>query len=143
MPWLRTAVETAVRAYASGITVSGDRIQEALSGIDPSDPQALQGIRKRYRRGRRNLRKQLADIFLLLGRRRRLLLARPLRSHSQCSHRHRRSLHRIRNPGRLRRFNHRHMLHHPHLNRIGSRVLLNRTIASCVVFARSGFRRCT
>ncbi|MEZ5185431.1 MAG: zinc-dependent metalloprotease [Candidatus Nanopelagicales bacterium] len=44
VPWLRTAVETAVRAYASGISVDTGKIQEALQGIDPNDPQAMQEV---------------------------------------------------------------------------------------------------
>ncbi len=44
VPWLRTAVETAVRAYASGISVDTAKIQESLQGIDPSDPQAMQEV---------------------------------------------------------------------------------------------------
>lgn len=44
VPWLRTAVETAVRVYASGISVDTAKIQEALQGIDPSDPQAIQEV---------------------------------------------------------------------------------------------------
>jgi putative hydrolase len=44
VPWLRTAVETAVRAYASGISVDTGKIQEALQGLDPSDPQAMQDV---------------------------------------------------------------------------------------------------
>jgi putative hydrolase len=44
VPWLRTAVETAVRAYASGISVDTTKIQEALQGIDPTDTQAMQEI---------------------------------------------------------------------------------------------------
>lgn len=44
VPWLRTAVETAVRVYASGISVDTAKIQEALQGIDPNDPQAMQDI---------------------------------------------------------------------------------------------------
>jgi putative hydrolase len=44
VPWLRTAVETAVRAYASGISVDTGKIQDALQGIDPSDPQAMQEV---------------------------------------------------------------------------------------------------
>jgi putative hydrolase len=44
VPWLRTAVETAVRVYASGISVDTGKIQEALQGIDPSDPQAMQDV---------------------------------------------------------------------------------------------------
>ncbi|HQR80878.1 MAG TPA: zinc-dependent metalloprotease [Actinomycetota bacterium] len=44
VPWLRTAVETAVRVYASGISVDTGKIQDALQGIDPSDPQAIQEV---------------------------------------------------------------------------------------------------
>jgi len=44
VPWLRTAVETAVRVYASGISVDTGKIQQALQGIDPSDPQAMQDV---------------------------------------------------------------------------------------------------
>ncbi|HPE11129.1 MAG: zinc-dependent metalloprotease [Actinobacteria bacterium] len=44
VPWLRTAVETAVRAYASGISVDTDKIQEALQGINPNDPEAMQEV---------------------------------------------------------------------------------------------------
>lgn len=44
VPWLRTAVETAVRVYASGISVDTSKIQEALQGIDPNDPQAIQDV---------------------------------------------------------------------------------------------------
>ena len=44
VPWLRTAVETAVRVYASGISVDTGKIQEALQGIDPNDPQAIQDV---------------------------------------------------------------------------------------------------
>lgn len=44
VPWLRTAVETAVRAYASGISVDTGKIQEALQGVDPSNPQAMQDV---------------------------------------------------------------------------------------------------
>lgn len=44
VPWLRTAVTTAVTTYASGITVNTDRIQESLQGIDMSNPEALQEV---------------------------------------------------------------------------------------------------
>lgn len=44
VPWLRTAVETAVRVYASGISVDTGKIQEAMQGIDPSNPQAMQDV---------------------------------------------------------------------------------------------------
>lgn len=44
VPWLRTAVETAVRVYASGISVDTAKIQEAVQGIDPNDPQAMQDV---------------------------------------------------------------------------------------------------
>jgi putative hydrolase len=44
VPWLRTAVETAVRVYASGISVDTDKIQQSLQGIDPTNPQAVQDV---------------------------------------------------------------------------------------------------
>ncbi len=44
VPWLRTAVETAVRVYASGISVDTSKIQDALQGIDPNNPEAMQEV---------------------------------------------------------------------------------------------------
>lgn len=44
VPWLRTAVETAVSTYASGISVDTSKIQDAVQGIDPNDPQAIQDV---------------------------------------------------------------------------------------------------
>jgi len=42
VPWLRGRVQGAVEGYASGITVDPNRIEGAFSGIDPSNPEALQ-----------------------------------------------------------------------------------------------------
>jgi putative hydrolase len=42
VPWLRPALLGAVEEYARGITVDLSRLQDAVSGIDPSDPEALQ-----------------------------------------------------------------------------------------------------
>jgi putative hydrolase len=44
VPWLRTAVETAVRVYASGISVDTAKIQRSLQNIDPTNPQAIQDV---------------------------------------------------------------------------------------------------
>ncbi len=41
VPWLRGRVEGAIEAYAAGISVNTDRISEAMSGIDPTNPDAL------------------------------------------------------------------------------------------------------
>ncbi|WP_336923803.1 zinc-dependent metalloprotease [Aquipuribacter sp. SD81] len=42
VPWLAPRLLGAVEEYAAGIDVDPGRIQEMLSGIDPSDPAALQ-----------------------------------------------------------------------------------------------------
>jgi putative hydrolase len=42
VPWLRAHLVAAVRAYAEGIVVDTSRFEDLASGIDPSDPQALQ-----------------------------------------------------------------------------------------------------
>jgi putative hydrolase len=42
VPWLRSRLLADVEAYASGITIDTGRIEEALSGIDPMNPQAMQ-----------------------------------------------------------------------------------------------------
>jgi putative hydrolase len=42
VPWLRAHLVTAVRAYAEGIVVDTSRFEDLASGIDPSDPEALQ-----------------------------------------------------------------------------------------------------
>lgn len=47
VPWLRARLEGAIDAYARGIQVDTDRLQEALGSVDPSalsDPQALTEI---------------------------------------------------------------------------------------------------
>lgn len=42
VPWLRGAVEGAVEAYARGIRMDPDRMQQALRELDASDPAAMQ-----------------------------------------------------------------------------------------------------
>jgi putative hydrolase len=42
VPWLRAHLLSAVEDYASGITVDMSKIEEAVSGLDLSDPEALQ-----------------------------------------------------------------------------------------------------
>jgi putative hydrolase len=42
VPWLRAHLLSAVEDYASGITVDLSKIEEAVSGLDLSDPAALQ-----------------------------------------------------------------------------------------------------
>jgi putative hydrolase len=42
VPWLRGHLVDAVAAYARGITVDTSRLEEAVSGIDPSNPESLQ-----------------------------------------------------------------------------------------------------
>ncbi|HTR70854.1 MAG TPA: zinc-dependent metalloprotease [Mycobacteriales bacterium] len=42
VPWLRTHLVTAVRAYAEGITIDTSKLQDLAQGLDPSDPEALQ-----------------------------------------------------------------------------------------------------
>ena len=44
VPWLRSQLTAAVEAYAAGIHVDPERIQEAAQGIDPSNPEQLQEI---------------------------------------------------------------------------------------------------
>jgi putative hydrolase len=44
VPWLRPRLLEAVEAYARGIHVDKDRIEEAARSVDPSDPAALQGL---------------------------------------------------------------------------------------------------
>jgi putative hydrolase len=43
-PWLVARIHSAVDDYARGITVDTSGIESALSGIDPSNPQALQEV---------------------------------------------------------------------------------------------------
>jgi putative hydrolase len=40
--WLRAHLLGAVEAYARGITIDTDRIEQAVAQVDPTDPQALQ-----------------------------------------------------------------------------------------------------
>ena len=42
VPWLRTHLVDAVGAYARGITVDTNQLEEAMGRIDPSNPDALQ-----------------------------------------------------------------------------------------------------
>jgi putative hydrolase len=44
VPWLRSRLQSAVDAYARGITVDSDRIEQALSGIDPTNPAGIQEV---------------------------------------------------------------------------------------------------
>jgi putative hydrolase len=44
VPWLRSQLAAAVEAYAAGIHVDRDRIEEAARGIDPSNPESLQEV---------------------------------------------------------------------------------------------------
>lgn len=44
VPWLRSQLAAAVEAYAAGIHVDPERIQEAAQGIDPNNPEQLQEI---------------------------------------------------------------------------------------------------
>lgn len=41
-PWLRGHLAAAVAAYAQGITVDTDRLQEVMGSIDPTDPESMQ-----------------------------------------------------------------------------------------------------
>ncbi|MFM2437285.1 MAG: hypothetical protein RLZ55_91 [Actinomycetota bacterium] len=44
VPWLRARMTAAVEEYAGGIAVDSSRIESALSGIDPSNPEAMQEV---------------------------------------------------------------------------------------------------
>ncbi|MFD0819223.1 zinc-dependent metalloprotease [Micromonospora zhanjiangensis] len=44
VPWLRGHVFAAVEAYASGITVNREAIEEAMGRVDPADPESVQAI---------------------------------------------------------------------------------------------------
>lgn len=44
VPWLRGHVLTAVETYASGITVDRSAIEEAMSRVDPTNPESMQAI---------------------------------------------------------------------------------------------------
>lgn len=42
VPWLRSHLLGAVEAYARGITIDTDQLEEAVRSVDPTDPAALQ-----------------------------------------------------------------------------------------------------
>ncbi|MBB2946156.1 zinc-dependent metalloprotease [Actinoplanes sp. CA-015351] len=42
VPWLRSHVLSAVETYANGITVNREAIEDAMSRVDPSDPESMQ-----------------------------------------------------------------------------------------------------
>ncbi|MEP7055458.1 MAG: zinc-dependent metalloprotease [Actinomycetota bacterium] len=42
VPWLRGQLLSAVEAYAQGITVDTERMESAMSAVDPTDPESLQ-----------------------------------------------------------------------------------------------------
>jgi len=44
VPWLRSRLQAAVEAYARGITVDTDRIEESLGSLDPSNLSAIQDV---------------------------------------------------------------------------------------------------
>ncbi|HET9517727.1 MAG TPA: zinc-dependent metalloprotease [Actinoplanes sp.] len=44
VPWLRSHVLAAVETYASGITVNREAIEEAMSRVDPADPESMQAM---------------------------------------------------------------------------------------------------
>ncbi|MBU6243821.1 MAG: zinc-dependent metalloprotease [Actinomycetales bacterium] len=44
VPWLRARLSGAIEAYARGIRVDAERMQQAVAEIDMSDPQALQHL---------------------------------------------------------------------------------------------------
>lgn len=44
VPWLRGHVLSAVEVYASGITVNREAIEEAMSRLDPMNPESVQAI---------------------------------------------------------------------------------------------------
>ena len=44
VPWLRSQLTAAVEAYAAGIHVDRERIEEAAREIDPSDPESMQAV---------------------------------------------------------------------------------------------------
>ncbi len=44
VPWLRGHVLTAVEAYASGITVNREAVEEAMSRVDPTNPESMQEL---------------------------------------------------------------------------------------------------
>ena len=44
VPWLRGHVLAAVEAYARGITVDREAVEEAISRVDPSDPESMREV---------------------------------------------------------------------------------------------------
>ncbi len=44
VPWLRAHVLGAVEAYAAGIQVNREAIEEAMGSIDPSNPESMEGL---------------------------------------------------------------------------------------------------
>ncbi len=44
VPWLRGHVLTSVEAYASGITVNREAIEEAMGRVDPMNPESMQAM---------------------------------------------------------------------------------------------------
>ncbi|MCU7729962.1 zinc-dependent metalloprotease [Actinoplanes sp. KI2] len=44
VPWLRAHVLSAVETYANGITVNREAIEEAMSRVDPNDPESMQAM---------------------------------------------------------------------------------------------------
>jgi putative hydrolase len=44
VPWLRGHVLGAVESYARGITVDREAVEQAVSRMDPSDPESMQGV---------------------------------------------------------------------------------------------------
>jgi putative hydrolase len=44
VPWLRAHVLNAVETYANGITVNREAIEEAMSRVDPADPESMQAM---------------------------------------------------------------------------------------------------
>ncbi len=44
VPWLRGHVLTAVETYAAGITVNREAVEEAMSRVDPSNPESMQEL---------------------------------------------------------------------------------------------------
>ena len=44
VPWLRMHVLGAVETYANGITVNREAIEEAMSRVDPGDPESMQAM---------------------------------------------------------------------------------------------------
>jgi putative hydrolase len=44
VPWLRAYVLNAVETYANGITVNREAIEEAMSRVDPADPESMQAM---------------------------------------------------------------------------------------------------